>query len=109
VRRGDVVTVAAGGGYGGKPRPAVVIQSDRFDATDSVTLCLCTTDPVDAPLIRLAVQPSAENGLRERSWLMVDKVVSVRRTRLGEHAGHLAAEDIVRINRALMVFLGLAG
>ena len=109
MRRGDVFTVAAGGGYGAKPRPAVVIQSDRFDATDSITLCLCTADPVNAPLIRLPVEPSAENGLRERSWLMVDKIVSVRRTRLGPRAGQLAAEDVVRLNRALLVFLGLAG
>ena len=107
--RGTIVTVAAGGDYGGKPRPAVVVQSDDFRATASVTLCLLTTHEVDTPLLRLALTPDAGNGLRERSWIMVDKTVTVRRTKLGEHVGRLAGEDMLRLDRALLVFLGLAG
>lgn len=107
--RGDVVTVAAGGGYGGKPRPATIIQSDNFAATGSVTLCLFTTDAVDAPLLRLKVEPSPGNGLAETSWLMVDKIVSVRREKIGRQLGKLGAHDLVRLDRALIVFLGLAG
>lgn len=106
--RGDVWTVAAGPGYAGKPRPAVVIQDGRFDATDSVTIVALTTAAVDAPLLRLPVAPSAANGLRAASQLMVDKVTTVPRARLGERIGRLADEDVVRLNRALLVFLGLA-
>ena len=109
MNRGDVVTVAAGGGYGGKPRPAVILQSDHFSATASVTLCLFTTDAVNAPLLRIEIAPSSGNGLSETSWLMVDKIVSVRREKLGRRLGRLAAKDILRLDRALTVFLGLAG
>ena len=106
--RGDIITVAAGGGFGGKPRPAVIIQSDQFGDTATVTLCLFTSTPIELPLIRVRVSPSAENGLSEMSWLMVDKLIAVRRSKVGRHIGLLAAEDMMRLNRALTVFLGLA-
>jgi mRNA interferase MazF len=108
MRRGEIWTAAGGSGYAGKPRPVVIVQDDRFDATASVTVCSFTTDPTDAPLFRLAIEPAAENGLEARSSLMVDKITTVPRTRLGRHIGRLAAEDIARLNRAIAVFLGLA-
>jgi mRNA interferase MazF len=108
LRRGEIWTVA-GGGYARKPRPAVIVQDDRFDATDSITVCLFTSDPTDAPLIRIAVEPSEINGLRRTSSIMVDKIVTVRRSDLGDRVGRLADEDVVRLGRAIIVFLGLAG
>lgn len=109
MRRGEIWTVAAGSGYVGKPRPVVIIQDDRFDATDSVTVCAFTTDPTEAPLIRIAVSPDHHNGLRSASSLMVDKVTTVPRSKLGEKSGSLADEDMVRLGRAVVVFFGLAG
>jgi mRNA interferase MazF len=108
VRRGEIWTAAGGSGYPGKPRPVVIIQDDRFDATDSVTICAFTTDPTEAPLIRLRVEPDS-SGLRELSSLMVDKITTVPRNRLGERVGRLNDEDIIRLGRAIVVFLGLAG
>lgn len=109
MRRGEIWTAAAGSRYAGRPRPVVIIQDDRFDATDSVTLCAFTTDPTDAPLIRIAVAPDDVNGLREASRLMVDKLTTVPRSKLGSHVGRLSDEDMVRLARAMVVFLGLAG
>jgi mRNA interferase MazF len=109
VRRGEVWTAAAGSGYAGKPRPVVIVQDDRFDATDSVTVCGFTTDPTEAPLFRLLVEVSEQNGLNEPSSLMIDKLTTVRRAKLGERIGRLADEDMVRLDRAVVVFLGLAG
>jgi mRNA interferase MazF len=109
VRRGEVWTAAAGSGYAGKPRPVVIVQDDRFDATDSVTVCAFTTDPTEAPLFRLLVEVSEQNGLNEPSSLMIDKLTTVRRAKLGERIGRLADEDMVRLDRAVVVFLGLAG
>lgn len=101
--------MAGGQDYAGKPRPAVIIQDDRFDATSSVTLCVFTTDPTEAPLFRLPVAPSDDNGLRSRSSLMVDKVTTVPKAKLGSRLGRLDDEDLLRLNRAIVVFLGLAG
>jgi mRNA interferase MazF len=109
VTRGEIWTTAGGSGYAGKPRPAVVIQDDRFDATDSVTICSFTSDPSDAPLFRLPITPSHGNGLHNASSLMVDKITTIRRTKLGKRVGRLSNEDILRLNRAIVVFLGLAG
>ena len=109
MRRGEVWTAAGGSGYGDKPRPVVIVQDDRFDATASVTVCSFTTDPTDAPLFRLVIEPAAENDLEAPSRLMVDKITTVPRTRLGRHVGRLAAGDIARLDRAIAVFLGLAG
>jgi mRNA interferase MazF len=107
VKRGEVWTVSATG-YAGKPRPCVLVQADGFQATASVTVCVFTSDPIDAPLFRLLIEPSSENGLRLESRLMVDKLVTVPRERLGTKIGRLDDEDMLRLNRALMVFLGLA-
>jgi mRNA interferase MazF len=109
MRRGEVWTAAAGSGYVSKPRPVAIIQDDRFDATASVTICAFTTDPTEAPLFRLLVEPNQVNGLREPSSLMVDKITSVSRSKLGERIGRLSDDDIVRLGRAVMVFFGLAG
>lgn len=102
-------TAAAGSGYAGKPRPVVIVQDDRFDATTSVTVCAFTTDPTEAPLFRLRVEPDQLNGLREPSSLMVDKLTTVPRSKLGTHVGRLSDEEMVRLCRAVLVFLGLAG
>jgi mRNA interferase MazF len=109
VRRAGIWTAAAGSGYTGKPRPVVIVQDDRFDATDSVTVCAFTTDPTEAPLIRLPVVPDDHNGLRVASSLMVDKITTVPRSKLGERIGRLADQDMVRFGRAIVVFFGLAG
>lgn len=108
MRRGEIWT-AAGSGYAGKPRPVVIIQDDRFDATASVTVCAFTTDPTEAPLIRLPVEPDEVNGLRDRSSLMVDKITTVPRSKLGQRLGRLGDDDMVRLGRAVIVFFGLAG
>ncbi|HYE00840.1 MAG TPA: type II toxin-antitoxin system PemK/MazF family toxin [Alphaproteobacteria bacterium] len=105
--RGDIVTVA-GGGYAGKPRPAVIVQSDDFALTGSVTVCLLTHVETDAALLRLPLMPGLATGLVQPSWIMVEKIVTVRRAQIGRRIGRLGAEDIVRLDRALLVFLGLA-
>ena len=107
--RGEVWTAAGGKDYAGKPRPVVIVQDDRFDATSSITICAFTSDPTDAPLFRLLVEPSAVNGLEKASRLMVDKVTTVPKAKLGKRIGRLADSDMVRVNRALLIFLGLAG
>ncbi len=107
MKRGEVWTVS-GAGYAGKPRPAVIVQDDRFDATASVTICVFTTDETEAPLFRLPVAPGQRNGLRSVSRLMVDKITTVPKERLAEPIGRLDDEDVVRLNRAILVFLGLA-
>ena len=109
MRRGEVWTAAGGSGYAGKPRPVVVVQDDRFDATESVTICAFTTDPTEAPLFRLVVEPTKTNGLHGPSSLMVDKLTTVHRSRLGRRVGRLSDEDLIRLGRAVVVFLGLAG
>jgi mRNA interferase MazF len=107
VRRGEIWTVS-GGGYAGRPRPAVILQDDRFDATASVTICAFTSDPTDAPLFRLAIEPGESNGLRSPSRLMVDKLTTVAKDKLGERIGRLDDADMVRLNRTILVFLGMA-
>jgi mRNA interferase MazF len=107
LRRAEVWTVAGGADYAGKPRPAVIVQDDRFD-TDSVTICPFTTDPTEAPLFRLDIAPTAGNGLLHASRLMVDKITTVRRSKLGDRLGTLEDSDVVRLNRAMVVFLGIA-
>jgi mRNA interferase MazF len=99
--------VSGGAPYAGK-RPAVIVQEDRFDNTNSITLCAFTTDPTDAPLLRLLIEPVDGNGLKTASRLMIDKISTVPKERLGKRLGKLHDEDIVRLNRALTVFLGLA-
>jgi mRNA interferase MazF len=109
VRRGEVWTVAGGKDYAGKPRPAVIVQDDSFDSTQSITICAFTTDPTEAPLFRILVESTERNGLRAASRLMVDKLTTVPKDKLGDRIGQLTDEDMVRLNQAMLVFLGLAG
>ena len=108
MRRGEIWTVSGGSTYTGKPRPAVIVQEDSFDSTASITLCAFTSDPIDAPLFRLLVEPTETNGLRTASRLMVDKITTVPKDRLGEKVGRLNDADMLRLNQAVLVFLGLA-
>src|SRR5215472_13069924 len=108
VKRGEIWTVAGGKDYAGKPRPVVILQDDRFDMTNSITVCAFTTDSTDAPLFRLPVQPNQTNGLRAVSRLMVDKITTVPKAKAGSRVGRLDDEDLVRLNRAILVFLGIA-
>ena len=108
MRRGEIWTVVGGKDYAGKPRPVVIVQDDSFDATDSITVCAFTTDETDAPLFPLPVQPNERNGLRSPCRLMVDKFSTVPKTKVGARIGRLNDEDILRLNQAVLVFLGLA-
>lgn len=107
MRRGDIVTAAAPGDYG-KPRPALVIQSDLFDALSSVTLCLVTSTLLDAPVFRITVDPSPENGLQRISQIEVDKIMTIKRERVGRVIGRLDDATMVKVNRSLAAFIGIA-
>jgi mRNA interferase MazF len=108
VKRGDIVLVTAPGDYG-KRRPAVVIQSNLFNDTHaSVLVCLMTSTLVDAPLFRLTVEPTAGNGLKEISQIMVDKITTLRCERLSDPIGTLDDETVLRLGRSLALFIGLA-
>jgi len=107
MRRGDLVTVAMLGDFG-KPRPALVIQSDQFDSTATVTVLLLSSTLADAPLIRLMVHPTPENSLSKPSQIMIDKAMTIRRDRLGEPFGHVDDETMISVNRSLALFLGFA-
>ncbi len=108
MKRGDVVTVAATGDYG-KPRPAVIVQTDALPTEHaSVVVCQMTSDISDAPDFRVTVEPTTKNGLRVRSQVMADKPVTIRRERLGRSIGHLEDADIARLNIALAFVMGLA-
>ena len=108
MKRGEIWTAAAGSGYVGKPRPVVIIQDDLFDATASVTVCALTTDQTDAPLFRIPVDADDTTGIRQSSRLMVDKITTVPRLKLGERVGALSDDDMTRLGRSIAVFLGLA-
>ena len=105
----EIWTVAGGPDYAGKPRPVVILQDDAFEGTASITLCPFTTQLVEAPLIRLAVEATKQNGLNAASQVMVDKITTVAKSKLQKRVGKLAEEDMIRLNRAVLVFLGLAG
>lgn len=107
MKRGELVTIALSGDYG-KPRPALVIQSDLFEAHPSVSILPITGELRDAPIFRVVVEPSASNGLRKTSQVMVDKIQTVSRDRVGKLMGRLEPETLVAVNRALAVFLGFA-
>jgi mRNA interferase MazF len=109
MKRGEVRTVAGGGDFSAKPRPVVILQDDRFADIQSVTFCPLTTNPAEAPLFRIDVQPSALNGLDAPSRLMVDKITTLRRTRLGRRIGELSRSEMADLRRALLTFLGFAG
>jgi mRNA interferase MazF len=108
MRRGDVVVVAASGDYG-KPRPAVIVQTDAFPKDHaSAVICQLTSELVEAPDFRITIDPSEHNGLRARSQVMADKPVTVRRARIGQSIGRLDAGDLARLNIALAFVMGLA-
>jgi mRNA interferase MazF len=106
VKRGEIWT-ASGGVYASKPRPVLIIQDDHFAATDSVTVIPMTTTAVDAPLLRISVEPTPANGLEQASHIMIDKVTTTRRSSVQKLLGTLAASDLVRVERSLLVFFGL--
>lgn len=108
MRRGDIHVAAARGAYTGKPRPVVIVQDDRFDGTASVTICPLTTDPIEAPLLRVPIEPTEKTGIDQPSQIMVDKITTVPRVNVRDQLGRLSDTDLVRLDRALMVFLGLA-
>jgi len=108
MRRGEIWSVAGGKDYARKPRPVVIVQDDSFDATDSITICAFTTDETEAPLFRLHVEPNDRNALLATSRLMVDKITTVPKSKLGEQIGRLDDDDTLRLNQAILVFLGLA-
>ena len=104
--RGDLVTIAMQGDFG-KPRPALVVQANQFSEHGSVTVLPVTSTLNAAPLLRVTVQPSAENGLQKPSQVMVDKAITVKRDKLGPVLGRIDADLLVRVERALAVFLGI--
>ena len=113
MKRGEVWTIAGGADYTGKPRPAVVVQDESFDMGNSVTICgltsvLTETTVVADTVLRPEVEPSETNGLKVRSQVMTDKVTTIPRSKLGAHIGELAEQDILNLDQALLVFLGLA-
>lgn len=107
MRRGEIWTIAGGGDYTAKPRPAVVVQADDAVDLDSITVCGLTTDETRQSMFRVSVDPTASNGLATKSQIMVDKVTTVQRSRLGARIGELDGDTIRQMNAALIVFLGL--
>ena len=107
MKRGDVVIAVASGDYG-KPRPALVVQSDLFNAThSSIVVCPITSHLVDAPLFRIILRPTTENGLRTESQVMIDKIMAVRRERIDRTAGRLTPAELAGVDGALQLWLGL--
>ena len=108
MRRGELWTAAGGKHYAGKPRPVLVIQDDRFDATDSITVCPLTSDPTEIPLLRIPLDARSGTDLTQPSSIMVDKLTTMPRSKLGERIGKVSDTDLLTLSRALVVFLGLA-
>lgn len=108
MKRGEIWTVAGARDYAGKPRPSLIVQDEAFDATDSITICGFTSDLAAASFIRFTVQPTEENGLFVPCDVMVDKITTVPRSKLGRKIGDLHPDDITKLNRAIMIFLGIA-
>jgi mRNA interferase MazF len=107
VKRGDIVTIVLPGAYG-KPRPALIVQSDLFDALDCVTVLPVTSELRAAPLLRISIEPTSDNGLRKSSQVMVDKVQTVPRGKVGDTIGRLHEDTLIAVDRAMAVFLGIA-
>ncbi len=106
VKRGDLVTISSSGDYG-KPRPALIIQSDAFDLHPSVTVLPLTSEIHDVPLFRILLHPGKQNGLQKQSQIMVDKTLTVPRAKLGKRIGHVDAATLVAVHQALKAFLAL--
>lgn len=109
MKRCEIWTAAGAPDYAGKPRPVVIVQNDRFDTTASLTVCPLTTDQTAALLFRIVVEPSETNGLKTASRLMADKLTTIPKGKLGRRIGRLDDETMLRLDRAMMVFLGMAG
>ena len=107
MKRGDIVIVSAAGDYG-KPRPAVVIQSDRLRSMDSVLVSLMTSTLADAPLFRLSIEPSPMTGLKLPSQIMVDKILAIPREKCGEPIGRIDESALIALNYMLSVTIGIA-
>jgi mRNA interferase MazF len=107
VKRGEIWTISGAGDYGGKPRPSVIVQDEIFHTRESVTVCGFTSDPTLSELMRIRVPPTRENGLLVESSIMVDKITTVPRTKLGRRIGELSQEQMAALSRAIIVFLGL--
>jgi mRNA interferase MazF len=108
LKRGEIWTVCGGADYVGKPRPAIIIQSDDFDSTPSITVCPLTTAAIKTVYARFSISPSAINGLETDSHVMVDKISTIPKIESGRRIGKLNAEEIMRLNSAIALFLGLA-
>lgn len=108
MRRGELWTAAGGRHYAGKPRSVLIVQDDRFDATDSVTIAPVTSDPTVIPLLRISLEADEATGLSQPSHVMVDKLTTMPRAKLGEHVGHASDTTMLSLSRALVIFLGLA-
>ena len=107
--RGSIWTIAGGGAYSGKPRPAVIVQDNFFDDLGSITICPLTSIIMDVEAVRPRIEPDQSNGLKSVSQVMIDKITTLPKTRLGVQIGMLGDEDMVRVNRSLAVFLGIGG
>ena len=107
MRRGEVWTVAGGGEFLTKPRPAVILQNDIYDDLSTISVCLLTTRHGEGPPIRIPLEPSARNGLESPSRLMVDRILTVRKSRLGIKVGELEDEQMERLSDAVTIFLDL--
>lgn len=105
--RGDLVTIAMQGDFG-KPRPALVLQADQYDEHATVTILPVTSTQVAAPLFRITLQPTPENGLQKASQVMVDKTMTVKRDKVGPPFGRIDTSSMIEIERCLAVFLGIA-
>lgn len=108
MRRGELWTAAGGKHYANKPRPVLVLQDDRFDATDSITICPLTNDPTEIPLLRIRLDSESVSELAQPTSIMIDKITTMPRSKLGQHIGRVSDTDMLALARALVVFLGLA-
>ena len=108
LKRGEIWTGVDDAQFAAKPRPVVIIQNDHFSVLESVTICGFTSDPTELPLFRIAVEPSKLNGLQSPSRIMVDKILTIRQSRLGYRVGQLEDRYLARLDRAIATFLGLA-
>lgn len=108
MKRGDIWTIAGGADYAGKPRPAIILQSDKFDATPSVTVCPLTGTAVNNVYARFSIAPSKSNGLEIHSDVMIDKILTLPKTKVGRRIGQLDLSDLLMLNQRVALFLGLA-
>ena len=109
MRRGELWTASAGQGYAGKPRPVLIIQDDRFDATDSITFCPLTTNVADIPRLRIPLQPNKTHRLTAPSSIMIDKITTANRSKFGQRIGKVSTTEMLQLERGLLVYLGMTG